>query len=293
MFKFEDTSVPSEDLDSRQKALALAALGFAVFPCREKDEIERGIQRKRKSPYTARGFLDATTDPEIVSELFTKWPDAFVGYWCGESSVDVLDLDVKGIYSGQEELERRELDFTSTLSYSTPSGGVHVVFEADPSRPIRPTVNYMKLQCVDIRAGNSYAIFYGKVPLFRDFPVAPDWMRSAKRGKQSSGQSLRSSNGVFSGDVQTWIDWLGNEEPFWSAKAIAYEISCLSHVGHNDLIRMLVWIHQTRLEGEASLQPMLKALVEKFQMTTNNPDWITELNSAVRWVIGPAWTPKD
>lgn len=275
------------------KANGLARQGFKVFPCREIDSFENGVLKKKKSPYTARGFLDATTDPILVHSMFRRWPAAFVGVWCGGSNLVVLDLDIKGSTSGEQELLKRDLDFDSSLMYRTPSGGLHVWFSEYPNQKIRPSVNFLGLPGVDIRAGNSYSIYYGEEITIPQLPHPPEWLGQTRSRKSSGFDGTRNLNGVFSGDVQLWVDWLGSDEPFWSSKAISQEISELDHIGHHDLIRLLVWIHQTRLEGESSLGPVLASLISKFQSTTNNPSWERELNDAVRWVIGSEWKPEE
>ena len=91
-------------LDSLVQApnLATAAAYVAgrcvpVFPC-----VPRG-----KQPLTAHGFLDASTDAEIVRSWWRRWPDANIGVPTGSASgVDVVDVDVHGAQSGFGAFER-------------------------------------------------------------------------------------------------------------------------------------------------------------------------------------------
>ncbi|NLE75621.1 MAG: hypothetical protein GX605_02565, partial [Chloroflexi bacterium] len=64
-------------------ALAYAARGWAVFPCKP-----RG-----KEPLTPHGCKDATTDAARVRAWWAKWPRANVGIACGPSGLVVLDVD--------------------------------------------------------------------------------------------------------------------------------------------------------------------------------------------------------
>src|SRR5215211_8768756 len=66
-----------------KSALAMAHMGNAIFPC-----------KPDKSPYTDKGFKDATTNPGEVSAFWTKHPNALIGMPTGSwSDVVVLDVD--------------------------------------------------------------------------------------------------------------------------------------------------------------------------------------------------------
>ncbi|NLX95981.1 MAG: DUF3987 domain-containing protein [Rhodopirellula sp.] len=100
------------------QALAYARRGWSVFPCKAKDKI----------PATARGFLDASSDPEVVKQLFAKKANCNIGIATGPASrIWALDLD------GEEG--RRSFffdvakgDIPNTLRVNTPGGGLHLFF---------------------------------------------------------------------------------------------------------------------------------------------------------------------
>ncbi len=71
-------------VDVPNAALAYAARGWAVLPCRA-----RG-----KPPLTAHGVLDATRDEATIRGWWSKWPSANVGIACGSASGGLVVLDV-------------------------------------------------------------------------------------------------------------------------------------------------------------------------------------------------------
>ncbi len=73
------------------QALALAATGWAVFPC-----VERGPEPKWKSPYTVHGHLEASTDPGQIRAWWSRWPHAMIGAPV-PAALLVLDLDPRTI----------------------------------------------------------------------------------------------------------------------------------------------------------------------------------------------------
>lgn len=100
-------------------ALAYAAKGWAVFPCRP----------GQKVPATKHGCKDATTDAEQIRAWWERTPDANVGVATGSASgIFVLDVDGE---EGLDALVDLGHGVPGTLTQGTPSGGYHFVF-ADP-----------------------------------------------------------------------------------------------------------------------------------------------------------------
>jgi hypothetical protein len=80
-------------------ALTLAARGLLVFPC----------SPRAKTPATAHGVKDATTDPDIIRHWWQTVPDYNVAVATGStSSIFVVDLD--GL-DAEAELRRLELKY--------------------------------------------------------------------------------------------------------------------------------------------------------------------------------------
>jgi hypothetical protein len=101
-------------------ALKIAGKGKPVFPC-----------KPDKSPYTSRGFKDATTDPGRVAALWTRYRGEKIGMPTGSRSgvfiVDVDRLEALGELPPEVQQELRE-----TLTIRTPSGGLHFYFNHIP-----------------------------------------------------------------------------------------------------------------------------------------------------------------
>lgn len=139
----------AQDTGPLADALAYARLGFHVFPC-----------RPDKAPHTARGFKDATTDPETIRAMWSEWPSAQVGDALAASGHVVVDLD-RGHANGADgiasfrALELEHGDAPREHVASTPAGGEHLFFAA-------PTGSRIGRHCgirpgVDL-LGDGYAI---------------------------------------------------------------------------------------------------------------------------------------
>ena len=102
------------------RALAYAArLGWSVLPLRGKVPIIPG----------SRGYLDATTDPEVIREWWRGYPGANVGVSCVASGIIALDVDPRN--DGDRtlaELEERHQRLPHTPRQSTGGGGEHILF---------------------------------------------------------------------------------------------------------------------------------------------------------------------
>jgi hypothetical protein len=102
-------------------ALSIAAGGLPVFPC---TNTKKPAIAKRDG---GRGFLDATTDPERIRDLFSHAGASLVGVPTGPvSGFDVLDLDDRHGATEWEEANRYRLPRTRT--HRTLSGGKHLLF---------------------------------------------------------------------------------------------------------------------------------------------------------------------
>lgn len=100
-------------------ALGAAALGFEIFPV-----------SPAKTPLTAHGHLNATTDSEQIRRWWRANPDANIGARC--TWFFVVDVDPRG--GGHHVLDgwrRVRGEFPRTWTQRTGSGGLHIFFRHD------------------------------------------------------------------------------------------------------------------------------------------------------------------
>ena len=130
--------------------LAHAAKSRPVFPC-----------GPDKSPLTAHGFKDATTDASIITAWWRDHPDALIGMPTGTASgVFVLDVDMKNGHDGEaalQELVARHGPLPDTVEAFTPSGGRHIYFRLPREAQIRSSAGKLG-DGLDIRGEGGYVI---------------------------------------------------------------------------------------------------------------------------------------
>lgn len=108
-------------------ARALAAQGFRVFPLIPND----------KRPAIERWPDKATTDLATIDRYWRSHPDANIGIATG-AGLMVVDVDMKNGKNGYATLialERRHGTIQSSMTISTPSGGMHLYLRTKASVP--------------------------------------------------------------------------------------------------------------------------------------------------------------
>lgn len=127
-------------------ALAYAAHGWAVFPCRP-----RG-----KMPITAHGVKDATTDPDKIEAWWTDTPDANIGIATGApSGIWVVDIDGEAGLQSLRRLATIGHELPMTVSSGT-GHGTHLFYAIPPGATIRNRAGVWA--GVDIRGDGGYVI---------------------------------------------------------------------------------------------------------------------------------------
>jgi hypothetical protein len=190
------------------QALAYAARGWPVFPCREREP-------GRKRPYTPRGFHDATTDAAIIEPWWRRWPNALIGLPTGAASgVVVLDIDVKNPpTNGCDSLEDLGHVLPATPMVHTPSRGLHVHF-ANPERELRCSAGLIG-PGLDVRGEGGYLILpspgsgYRWDPIHHSGSVAP----RTRAGLALAGQAVNSGagNAIAAGQGTRSLRRIGNQ----------------------------------------------------------------------------------
>lgn len=183
-------------------ALAYAALGWAVVPLhtpRGPDACSCGWRRRDpgekhsigKHPRTEHGLLDATTDPDIIREWWTKhWPTANIGILTGAGS-GIIAVDIDPRHGGDETWEAVLAEhgpIPDTVEALTGGGGRHILFRHPGGRVAGGTGKLGP--GIDLKADGGYLVVEpslhesgrrymweassrpGEVPL----ADAPDWL---------------------------------------------------------------------------------------------------------------------
>ena len=149
-------------------ALDYAAHGWAVFPvhgivggecsCGAKDCSSRG-----KHPLTRRGVKDASTDSQVVSGWWSRWPRANLALATGSASgVVVIDVDPPEGERSLMCLTDTGYELPQTLAVRTGSGGLHLYYAA-PDSPLGNSAGRLpgiglELPGVDLRADGGYVV---------------------------------------------------------------------------------------------------------------------------------------
>ena len=145
------------DVNPLRFALAYAAAGFPVFPCRDGGD-------RAKAPYTGSGFKEATTDPEQIKQWWAKWPHALIGVpmgaasglWCLDIDRPKKQGDIDGLDSLQALLDKHGA-LPNTASQTSASSGKHYFFKYDQKCKFSNRAGTIAPK-IDIRAQGGYII---------------------------------------------------------------------------------------------------------------------------------------
>jgi Bifunctional DNA primase/polymerase, N-terminal len=130
-----------------RQALAYAARSWPVFPC----------HLGQKTPATAHGYRDATTDPEQITAWFGRNPHWNLAIATGTPGPDVLDVDEHGPagngYAAFAKLNRAGLLNSAAVYVRTPSGGLHAYFRGSDQRN-----GHLATHHLDFRSRGGYVL---------------------------------------------------------------------------------------------------------------------------------------
>lgn len=151
-------------------ALDYAQRGLAVFPlhtptakgcsCRKPECDNVG-----KHPRTRNGFMDATTDAEMIKTWWKGWPEANIGIATGKSHLVVVDVDPR--HGGEEAMadvvKVHGKTILDTVTALTGGGGYHLIYKAPPGSTIGNITNSPRFtgvlgRGIDVRAVGGYIV---------------------------------------------------------------------------------------------------------------------------------------
>jgi|GEM_PF-3254300 len=248
-------------MDNLDKALSLARIGVKVFP----------VDRKTGRPLIpksngGRGFYDATDDDyELIATWFSlDYPEGktAVGYWAGGSGLFVCDIDrgKKNGKNGFHSIKSRGLDadIGDTQAYATKSGGQHRVFQTNRI-DLTLSEDHDGLEGVDIRAGGSYAVWWGDdVPESRDAFSAniPAWMvKPVEIETEFTGEG-------FSGGTAEWLDSIPDDVlPSSRVRDLLARIP-VGDFGHNEMVDLAWSAVRLGSERETGVRGAIKKIRE-------------------------------
>lgn len=152
------------------EAIVRLAQKVPVFPCRRTAEevTLNGRTRvlKPKSPLTARGFLDATQDPDRIRTWWRRWPDALVGVPTGTATgLLVVDFDAhKADATARAWVDSHTDWLLQTRAHTTLNGGRHYLFKLPPGQQYGSGVNVQlgghQRHGIDIRCEGGYVVWW-------------------------------------------------------------------------------------------------------------------------------------
>lgn len=135
-----------------EAALRYAAQGIPVFPC-----VPGG-----KSPATANGFKDATTDPIIIDLWWTENPDYNPAMSPDMAGLHVVDVEQAAL----DDWEIYKGPTPDTKRVGTPNGGEHLYFKGSAVSSVRKLLG--KQVAVDTRGIGGYVLLPPSLVMAKD-----------------------------------------------------------------------------------------------------------------------------
>jgi len=214
-----------------ETALKLAEVGNPVFPC-----------KPDKRPYTANGFKNASTLPDVITNWWQTWPDALIGVPTGEKFV-VVDCDLQHPVA-QSWYFDQAAQFV-TRKHSTKSGGRHLLFK--PNDKVGCSAGKIHPH-IDTRGKGGYIIWWpaeGLEVLHADvLAEVPDWVTSRLRPSTAAArvqQPLRCDADLdpLLGVILRAKEGERNTATFWAACRLAEHVHA-GQLSDGDMIDLVV-----------------------------------------------------
>jgi hypothetical protein len=173
-------------------ALRLAQRGLAVFPCQPRD----------KTPATAHGLKDATTDPGVITQWWKQEPCFNIAVATGAVS-RIFAIDIDGLDAEFElrKLEAEHGELPSSVETIT-ARGRHIYFKW-PDRPVRNSASKVA-PGIDVRGDGGYVLVPPSVhPTGRRYEwsvdssntvvAAPEWLLAKVTAPNGNGTTTTAS----------------------------------------------------------------------------------------------------
>lgn len=233
-------------------ALDLADQGFYVFP----------LNGDYKPLRNSTGLNEATRDPNVIEDKFSRRSVEHIGVNTGRSGVIVLDIDRKNGKDGFQSIEDAWLDLPETFHYETKTGGgEHHVFLA-PEGVFPPSVRYRGLEGVDRRSGGSYVVWYaGEAPKREQLTAAPEWLCDSVPQPTLHG---------FDGDVDEWVDRLVGGRPSLYVRNAMERLAGNKDLSHSDMVAAQFNAVRLGAEGHPGVQEYIDQI--RSQWLGRNPE---------------------
>jgi len=230
------------------RALALVARKFPVFPCRNLPG-----NADDKKPYTAHGFKDASTDPAIIARWWRQWPDALIGVPTGERFV-VLDLDLAKHVEALKWYADHRNRLPRTRMHATRSGGWHLLFSPHPA--IKNSASKIE-RGVDTRGVGGYCIWWPAegLPVLHGGNVTdvPEWLVETLQPRRPKLELIVNRGPVRRGNPSKKLDGIlrrmsearegeRNSLLFWCAKRIRDRSPVASWIAPNTAPHLITWL---------------------------------------------------
>ena len=146
--------------DARSAAVELASRGFAVFPCKAESSPGR---KDVKAPLTRHGFKDASSDAQVVAEMFdAATPKALIGLPTGQINgvivVDIESVEGHGVDGCADAAAYETEGFylpDTILTVRTWSGGYHLYYRCPHIE--RKSFKF-KRKGIEVRGDGAYVI---------------------------------------------------------------------------------------------------------------------------------------
>jgi hypothetical protein len=117
-------------------------------------------RRPGKHPRTQHGYLDGSTDPEVIREWWRRWPDANIGIVTGKVSGNLVGLDIDPAHGGDvslAELERQYGALPNTWIVRTGGGGYHHYFIVPEGIEVRCSTGVIA-PGIDVKGEGGYLV---------------------------------------------------------------------------------------------------------------------------------------